>query len=107
VGIKSTALRFGSATKPILSAFTVAQLSLLASTGLAMGCGVPYFSAVAVAGLLQGWMIWDVNIDDKASCGKWFLRNVWTGGLIWLGCLAEWGCTIGGMGLGEWFSMTG
>jgi len=82
-------------------------MSLLAWTGLTLGCGVPYFSGVAMAGLLQGWMIWDVNIDDKASCAKWFLRNVWTGGLIWLGCLAECGCRMGGMGLGDWFSMTG
>jgi hypothetical protein len=52
-------------------------------------------------------MISDVNIDNEKSCGMWFRRNVWTGGIIWLGCLGEWVSQTGGMGLGAWFSMAG
>jgi 4-hydroxybenzoate polyprenyltransferase len=107
VGIKSTALRFGTATKPILTAFTLAQLSLLGLTGVSMGCGLPFYTVVAAAGGIQGWMIKDVDIDDPRSCAKWFLRNVWTGGVVWLGCLAEWAVRMGAGGLGEWFSITG
>jgi 4-hydroxybenzoate polyprenyltransferase len=107
VGIKSTALRFGNNTKPILTAFTLAQVSLLGVTGIAMGAGIPFYSGVLMAGGIQAWMIYDVDIDDNKSCATWFVRNVWTGGVIWLGCLAEWGFRMGGMGLGDWFSVTG
>ena len=107
MGIKSTALRFGSSTKPILTAFTIAQLSLLTVTGLSLNVGIPFYAGVIAAGGLQGWMIYDVDIDNNKSCAMWFVRNVWTGGLIWLGCLAEWGCRMRGMGLGEWFNVTG
>ena len=106
VGIKSTALRFGSSTKSILTAFTLAQISLLGVTGLALNVGIPFYTGVMAAGGLQGWMIYDTDIDDKKSCAMWFVRNVWTGGLIWLGCLAEWGCRMGGSGLNEWFNIT-
>jgi len=107
VGIKSTALRFGPSTKPILSAFTATQVSLLTTTGLLLSAGIPYYSGVVAAGALQTWMIRDVDIDDERTCGMWFRRNVWTGGLIWLGCLGEWACRMGGLVLGEWFSVTG
>lgn len=101
IGIKSTALRFGANTKPVLSVFTLAQLSLLTLTGLTLDAGVPFFLGIAAAGGLQGWMIYDTDLDDKMSCGVWFRRNMWTGGLIWLGCLGEWMCRMGGLGLGE------
>lgn len=107
MGIKSTALRFGTATKHILTAFTIAQLSLLGVVGATLDAGIPFYAGVVAAAGVQGWMLWDVNIDDTKSCGKWFVRNVWTGGVIWMGCLAEWVVRIGGMGLGEWFNVTG
>jgi hypothetical protein len=107
VGIKSTALRFGSATKPILTAFTLAQLSLLTVVGVTLNAGIPFYVGVVAAGGLQGWMLWDVNVDDTKSCGKWFVLNVRTGGVIWLGCLAEWAARVGGLGLGEWFNVIG
>jgi 4-hydroxybenzoate polyprenyltransferase len=107
VGIKSTALRFGTYTKPILSIFTLAQLSLLGVTGMFLNCGVPYYLGIAAAGGVQGWMLYDTNIDDTKSCGKWFVRNVWTGGLIWLGCLGEWATRMGALGVLEWFNISG
>jgi 4-hydroxybenzoate polyprenyltransferase len=102
IGIKSTALCFGSATKPILTTFTLAQLSLLSAAGLLIDVGIPYYANVVATGILQGWMIFAVNIDDEESCGMGFRRNVWTGGIIWLGCLGEWTSRVGGMGLGAW-----
>lgn len=107
VGIKSTALRFGTATKPILAGFTLAQLSLLGVTGVILNAGIPFYAGALAAGSVQGWMLYDANIDDPKSCGKWFVRNVWTGGLIWLGCLGEWISRIGGDDLGIWYSITG
>jgi len=59
------------------------------------------------AGALQGKMLWAVDIDDKGSCGKWFVRNVWTGGLIFLGCLGEWIWETGAGGLSDWLWITG
>ena len=90
-----------------MAAFTLAQLSLLSMTGIVLNAGIPYYLGIAAAGGLQSWMIYDVNIDNNKSCATWFVRNVWTGGLIWLGCLGEWGCRMVGAGLGEWFHITG
>jgi 4-hydroxybenzoate polyprenyltransferase len=85
----------------------LAQLSLLSVTGVTLGAGIPFYAGVVAAGGIQGWMIYDANIDDPKSCAKWFLRNVWTGGVIWLGCLGEWAMRMGGAGLGTWFSVVG
>jgi 4-hydroxybenzoate polyprenyltransferase len=76
-------------------------------TGMFLDVGIPYYTGVLAAGGLQGWMIKDVDINDDKSCGMWFRRNVWTGGIIWLGCLGEWACRMGGIGLGAWYSLTG
>jgi len=76
-------------------------------TGVLLNAGIPYYTGVLAAGGIQAWMLYDVNIDDTKSCGKWFVRNVWTGGLIWLGCLGEWLSRIGADGFASWFASIG
>ena len=103
-GIKSTALRFGNATKPVLTAFMITQMCLLGVTGATLNVGIPFYAGVFGALGIQAWMIYDVDIDDKTSCARWFVRNVWTGGVIWIGCLVEWVSRMGGLGLVQWFT---
>ena len=86
VGIKSTALKFGERTKPILSAVAACQVSMLALAGY-MNSATPFFYACSVgAGAAHlTWLIYDVNINSVASCAKWFKRSIMTGAIIWSG----------------------
>jgi len=90
VGIKSTALQFGQNTNTILAGLTICQFYLLATAGINMDVGGPFFAGLALAGIWQTLMLKFVDVDRKSSCAAWFVRNIYTGGLIFLGCAAEW-----------------
>jgi 4-hydroxybenzoate polyprenyltransferase len=82
VNIKSTALRFGSATRPILAGLTY--------VGQAMTLG-PIYYAVSVLGTAVhlGWQLLKVDFEKRESCWKFFVSNGRLGGLIWSGMWGE------------------
>ena len=90
MGIKSTALKFGDKTKPIISGMALAQMGLLTYAGVSSGVG-PLFYAVSVGmgGLHLGSVIRLVDLDDPESCGKWFKKCVVTGAIIWAGIVMD------------------
>lgn len=93
-GIKSTALAWGNNTKPIMTAVATAQIGLLSTAGLLLPTATtfagPFFLAgVAWASLRIGKMIYQVDLDDPANCWKWFVENIKTGGVIFLGILGQ------------------
>lgn len=88
-GIKSTALKWGDRTKTILYRFEVAQIGLLATSGAVLGMGVGFYAGVAVAAYRITKMIRSVNLNDPDSCWYWFLNNIRTGHVIWLGALVD------------------
>lgn len=59
VGIKSTALTFGEHTKAYLTAFSGANLGLLALTGHMAGCGAPYYAGLAAGAAQLAWQVCD------------------------------------------------
>jgi 4-hydroxybenzoate polyprenyltransferase len=68
IGVKSTALLFGEATRPWLYGFYAAMLGLLVLAGWSAGLGPLFFLALLpVAGLLA-WQVQAVDLDDPADC---------------------------------------
>jgi len=92
IGLKSTALRFGKATRGWLMLFYGLTAALLVCAGLAADLGLLYFGALAfpVAHLARQILILD--IDDPALCLRLFKSNRDFGlmlfGAIILGVLA-------------------
>jgi 4-hydroxybenzoate polyprenyltransferase len=89
VGIRSTALTFGPATKRYCAAFGAASVALLAAAGHAAGCGPAYHAGVAAAAAHMAWQVGSVDLDDPADCQAKFVSNAWLGALVWGGILAD------------------
>lgn len=75
VGVKSTALKLGDATRPWLLVFYCAFAVLLTLAGYLAGLGATFaVVAVAAAGHLF-WQAWFVNLSDPAGCLAVFKSN--------------------------------
>jgi 4-hydroxybenzoate polyprenyltransferase len=82
IGVKSTALLFGTMTKPWLVMFYATMLALLAVSGAWAQAGTGYwFGLLAVAGHL-GWQVLTVDIDDPDNCLVRFKSNRDTGLIV-------------------------
>jgi 4-hydroxybenzoate polyprenyltransferase len=90
-GIKSIALKHDKDTKAVLTGLAVAQLGLLAGTGVAAGMGPVFFvGSCGSAAVTLGTMIWRVKLKDVKNCWWWFKNGAWfTGGGIALGLAGE------------------
>jgi 4-hydroxybenzoate polyprenyltransferase len=87
IGVKSTALRFGTQSKQWIAGFA---LTTLAGVGLAFwaaGAGWPSFAALGVLAGHFAWQIATWKMDDQADCLAKFKSNRDAGLIILLGCL--------------------
>jgi 4-hydroxybenzoate polyprenyltransferase len=75
VGVKSTALRLGSATRPWLFGFFGVAIALLAAAGWLDGLAWPFYAGLAVGALHLGWQAWAVDTDDPKDCLSKFKSN--------------------------------
>jgi 4-hydroxybenzoate polyprenyltransferase len=88
IGVKSSALRLGSTTKPAIAAFySLSLLSLYVSAVLA-ALAWPAFLGLTVGGLHFIWQIRSVNLDDPKSCLKMFQSNHSFAAVIFVGFIA-------------------
>ncbi len=87
-GIKSTALRLGSATRPWLAGFYVVALVGLAAAGFAAGLGPWYVVALLPAAAHLAWQVASVEVDRPADCLAKFRANVDFGWLVAVALLA-------------------
>jgi 4-hydroxybenzoate polyprenyltransferase len=88
-GVKSTALLFAGNTRPILSGFAGLAGAGLAASGVAAGCGAPFFASAAAAGGHLLWQVWTVDLDSRADCSAKFASNKWYGALVYAGIIAD------------------
>jgi len=86
VGVKSTALKFGAATKPWLAGFSFLTVILFGAAVAPLGW-VPLL-AVAIVALHLAWQIIDVDLDDPADCLAKFHTNRWIGWILLAGIIA-------------------
>ncbi len=85
IGVKSTALRFGAATKPWISGFAMLSVALVAAACATAGLGWPANIGLVVFALHLSWQIRTLDIDDPANCLKLFKSNRDTGLLLLVG----------------------
>ena len=89
LGLKSTALRLGDATRPALIAFYGAAVLLWAAAAWSAGAGRVFFAVLLVVSAQLAWQIATLDTDDSTNCLVRFKSNQWVGWLIFLGLAAD------------------
>ena len=85
IGVKSSALRLGAATRPWLFVFYVVAVALLGLAGGLAGLAWPFWLGLAAATGNLVWQAWAVDIDDPADCLAKFRANRIVGWLVLAG----------------------
>lgn len=82
IGVRSTALRFGAATKRWLAGFYAASVVLLALAGATAGVGWAFWPLLAFVGLHFGWQIGRLDVNDPKNCLVLFKSNAHVGLMV-------------------------
>ncbi|KAF7371214.1 4-hydroxybenzoate polyprenyltransferase, mitochondrial [Mycena sanguinolenta] len=90
VGVRSTAILFGSWIRPLLLLIGIAFVSLLAVAGALNGQGIAFFT-VSIGGTIihLAWQFHTVDLDIPESCWTNFKRNGKLGWIIWGGLMLD------------------
>ncbi|TVR83140.1 MAG: 4-hydroxybenzoate octaprenyltransferase [Rhodospirillales bacterium] len=88
IGVKSTALRLGAATRPWLAVFYGLTVALAGVAGGLAGLAWPYFAALAAAAVHFAWQVKRVDIDNPGNCLAVFKSNRDVGLMIFAGAVA-------------------
>jgi 4-hydroxybenzoate polyprenyltransferase len=75
IGVKSTALKLGPASRQWIAGFFTAALSLIAVAGWLAGAGPIYHIGVVAAAAHAVWQVARLDIDDPARCLGLFRSN--------------------------------
>ncbi|KAG7096099.1 hypothetical protein E1B28_006775 [Marasmius oreades] len=90
MGVRSTAILFGTWIRPLLIACGITFIVMLSWAGVLNGQGSPFF-AISVGGttvhLISQYRT--VNLDVPASCWQNFMSNGQLGWIIWGGLIAD------------------
>ncbi len=82
IGVKSTALKLGAATRPWLVFFYAAALALIASSGWLAGLAWPFYALLALVAFHMAWQVRAVRIDDPGDCLAKFKSNSHLGWIV-------------------------
>jgi 4-hydroxybenzoate polyprenyltransferase len=82
IGVKSSAIRLGAASKPWLYAFYAAAFVLMLAGGFAAGLGIMFALTMMVAGAHLLWQLRSLDVDRPLLCLRLFKANRDTGALI-------------------------
>lgn len=75
IGVRSTALLFGEATRPFLAVCYAASVVLMLVAGQLAGLSVWYFVGLSVAAVLLARQVSAIDIHNGALCGRLFRAN--------------------------------
>jgi 4-hydroxybenzoate polyprenyltransferase len=89
VGIKSTAILFGSCDRLMVGLLQVLMLSILAVVGYLAERGTWYVVGLVVAGLLAAYHQYLIRERDPDACFQAFLGNNYLGMAVFLGLIAD------------------
>jgi 4-hydroxybenzoate polyprenyltransferase len=87
IGVRSTALLFGRATRPWLAVFYGGATALLVAAGLAADADWSFYAALAAAALHFVWQVATLDLDDPKDCLAKFKSNRDAGLVIAIACL--------------------
>jgi 4-hydroxybenzoate polyprenyltransferase len=82
IGVKSTALLFGTKAWDWILGFYAVAFTLILTAGFTEQAGWPFIVLMLVAGVHLLWQVHRLKIDDAALCLKLFRSNRETGALI-------------------------
>jgi len=88
IGVRSTALLFGGASRRWLAGFAVLTVLLLGVALLAAGIAWPGWVALGLVALHLAWQVRSVDFDDPIDCLAKFRANRWLGWILFLGLIA-------------------
>jgi 4-hydroxybenzoate polyprenyltransferase len=89
VGLKSTALLFGTRTKPMLALFSGGAVVLIAIAGMRVEAGLVFYLSLAAFAAHLAWQIVRIDISDPALCLKVFKSNRDAGLVLFAGMLLD------------------
>ncbi|MFQ6018774.1 MAG: 4-hydroxybenzoate octaprenyltransferase, partial [Kiloniellaceae bacterium] len=88
VGVKSSALKLGAATKTWLVVFYALAALLMLGAGIGAGLAWPFYLGLAGVAAQFAWQIATLDPDDPTSCLVRFRSNRFTGWILLAGILA-------------------
>ena len=88
IGVKSTALRLGAATRPWLCVFYALSIGLIGMSGWLAGKGAAVYVFLIPAAAHLVWQTVRVDIDNSSDCLEKFKSNRWFGWLLLAGIVA-------------------
>ncbi|MGH8654255.1 MAG: 4-hydroxybenzoate octaprenyltransferase [Gammaproteobacteria bacterium] len=89
IGVKSTAILFGSADRPILGMLQLSMLAVLFSAGHALGLGWGYWFSLLGAASFAICHQYLIKDRDPERCFLAFKNNNWLGACVFAGLLVE------------------
>lgn len=93
IGVKSTAILFGTADKIIIATLQLLVLMLLLWVGQQLQFNLFYYLGLLVAASLAIYQQWLIKQREPAKCFQAFLNNHWFGAAIFIGIVVQyyWG----------------
>ena len=89
VGVKSTAILFGEADRPILFILQLMMFMGLYLLGRQVGLGKAYYLGVGFAALLALYQQFLIRRREPTNCFRAFLNNNWLGMILFIGIVLD------------------
>ena len=89
IGLKSSAILFGTADRAIIGALQGGALALLVLAGAQAGFRHAFFAALAAVAALFVYHQWLIRTREESACFKAFRNNVWVGFALFAGAALE------------------
>ncbi len=91
IGVRSTAILFGTADKAIIGVLQVLVILILLVVGQRLEMSGYYYLALVIGGALMGYQQYLIRHRSPDGCLKAFKNNNWFGAVIFLGIAAHYG----------------
>ena len=82
IGVKSTALAFGTASRPLIGLFYGLFMAALVVAGWSAGLAWPFYALLVLPAAHFTWQVTTADFDDPASCRRRFTANGQVGVLV-------------------------
>lgn len=89
IGVRSTAILFGSADRFAVGALHAAALLVLAVIGAYLRLGPAYYAGLLAAAALAAYQQYLIRAREPAHCFRAFLNNNWFGAAVFAGLAAH------------------
>ena len=89
IGLRSTALTLGEATRPAVALLYAGAIVLWVAAGALAGAGPAFFLALGLVGVQFAWQLATLVTEDAVNCLKRFRSNQLVGWILCLGLVLD------------------